>query len=137
MIRALLLMPADGTRWSENLHWWSLPKRSVKSPVATVVSALPVATVKPVRVKTIQMPEGGLSCTATVPGSGLQQVRRSLPIENKFGTQVDTYQKYSDSAGRIGQKEVLSDYESDERRIRSIRERVIGYVPIQMLNLSL
>ena len=84
-----------------------------------------------------QMPEGGLSCTATVPGSDLQQVRRSLPIENKFGTQVDTHQKYSDSAGRIEQKEVLSDYESDKKRIQSIRERVIGYVPIQMLNLSL
>ena len=84
-----------------------------------------------------QLPEGGLSCTATVPGSDLQQVRRSLPIENKFSTQVETHQNYLDSARCIGQMEVLSNYESNERRTRSARESLIGYVPIQILNLSL
>ena len=84
-----------------------------------------------------QLPEGGLRGTATVPGSDLQQVRNSLPIENKFGTQVDTKQNCLDSTEDIGQMEVLNNYESNKGRTRSTRECLIGFVPVQILNLSL
>ena len=90
--RALLLMPADGTRWSVNLHW-SLPRKSVASSDGSKTGT---GENHP------EVPEGGLRSTATVPGSDLLRARSS-PIEDNFGTQVDTKQNYLDSSGDMGQ----------------------------------
>ena len=75
--------------------------------------------------------------TSTAPGSDLQRMRSSLPIENKFGTQVDTKQNYLDSAGDIGQMKMLDSHKNDKGKTRSTRDCLIGFVPIQILNMSL
>ena len=58
-----------------------------------------------------ELPEGGLVSAATVPESDLQAMRGSLPVENSFGTQVDTNRNYEDSAE--GQSEIKKEQSSN------------------------
>ena len=84
-----------------------------------------------------QVPEGGLRSKGTIPGSDLQRVRSSPPIENKFGTENDIKENYLDSAGDVGQIKMLDSHKNDKRKTRNTRDCLIGFVQIQILNLSL
>ena len=75
--------------------------------------------------------------TTTSPRSDLQAVSSSLPVENGIGTQIDT--NYTRTAQRKeGQVEIESRNEIKQERKRNQKgTQVLGYVPIQIINLSL
>jgi len=85
-----------------------------------------------------QMPEGGLSDTATSHGDDLQAREGSRPVENQFGNQVDT--KYNTTAqsdkGQPSEKGKKGSIDNPNKQIKR-RTQILGYVPIQVVNLSL
>ena len=85
-----------------------------------------------------QMPEGGLSDTATSHGDDLQAREGSRPVENQFGNQVDT--KYNTTAqsdkGQPSEKGKKGSIDNPNKQIKR-RTQILGYVPIQIVNLSL
>jgi hypothetical protein len=95
-------------------------------------------------------PEGGLLSSATVKLSDLQVECNSLPVESIFGNQVDTDQNFRSHKARQnvvharGQKvnEIVEVNqaklnEACRRQVSSKRDRLMGFVPIQISNLSL
>ena len=84
-----------------------------------------------------EQPEGGPLSSATVPGSDLQEARSSLPVENGFVTHVDTKRNYDGSAEETGQMNKVDTHKMNKRTGKSKRECVVGFVPIQIVNLSL
>jgi hypothetical protein len=74
------------------------------------------------------LPEGGLPVATTVPRDDLQAKSSSLPVENIFGTQVDIHQINTAQVKR-----------KDDNKGQRTKKRILllGYVPIQIANLSL
>jgi len=85
-----------------------------------------------------QMPEGGLSDTAISHGDDLQAREGSRPVENQFGNQVDT--KFNTTAQsdkrQPSEKGKKSSIDNSNKQIKR-RTQILGYVPIQVVNLSL
>jgi hypothetical protein len=85
-----------------------------------------------------QLPEGGLLVAATSHGNDLQAEGGSRPVENQFGIQVDT--KYDKTAqDDIGQPSWESRRDKVVNGDKQIQKgtQILGYVPIQVVNLSL
>jgi len=83
------------------------------------------------------LPESGLPVVTTSHTDDLQAEDSSHPVENRIGIQVDTNHKKTaqDNIGRFtikGQNEVMQRYKKIQKRTQ-----VLGYVPIQIVNLSL
>jgi len=76
----------------------------------------------------LELPEGGLPVATTVPRDDLQAKSSSLPVENIFGTQVDIHQINTAQVKR-----------KDDNKGQRTKKRILllGYVPIQIANLSL
>jgi hypothetical protein len=64
---------------------------------------------------------------------GLQSAESSRPVENKFGNHTDTFREI----GRHKGKEIKHTREISDIGTREVRGQIIGYVPIQVVNLSL
>ena len=80
-----------------------------------------------------EVPEGCLPVAATSHRDDLQAGRGSLPVANQIGNQVDTpYNRKIQK--KIGQSKLSN---CDLARKRDTRTQVLGYVPIQINNLSL
>jgi hypothetical protein len=95
-------------------------------------------------------PEGGLLSSATVKWSDLQAERDSLPVESIVGNQVDTDQNFQSHKTRRnvvyarGQEinkidEVVQTKinESCRKQVSNKRDYLMGFVPVQISNLSL
>jgi len=84
-----------------------------------------------------ELPEGGLPTTTTSHGNELQAVSSSLPVENEIGKQVDTIYTRAGHR-REGRVEIENRNEIKQRRKGNQKGiQVLGYVPIQIVNLSL
>jgi len=86
-------------------------------------------------------PEGGLPVAATSHRDDLQAESSSLPVENRIGTLVDTHQICTaqvDEKGIKGQK-TNKETETNTTKERRTQKGVqlLGYVPMQIVNLSL
>jgi transcription antitermination factor NusG len=91
-----------------------------------------------------ELPEGGLRAATASHKDDLQAVNSSLPVENGNGIHVDTLQikaaqvKLNEKKGRIedsgeiGQNGTKGENESIQRKTQ-----VLGYVAIEILNMSL
>jgi len=75
-----------------------------------------------------ELPQGVLPVGTTSPGDDLQAESSSLPVENIFGTQVDTHEINTAQVKRKG---------DNKGQIVKKRIQLLGYVPIQIANLSL
>jgi hypothetical protein len=64
---------------------------------------------------------------------GLQSAGSSRPVENKFGNHTDTFREI----GRHEGKDIKHTREISDSGTREVRGQIIGYVPIQVVNLSL
>jgi hypothetical protein len=91
-----------------------------------------------------ELPESGAPVAATCHGDDLQEVNGSHPVENRNGKQVDTPQNYAaqkEMKGIRGQNESneIENQISTKWKQRNIQRKtqVLGYVPIQAVNLSL
>ena len=98
----------------------------------------------------LKLPEDGPPSSAIIPGSDLQEAGiNSVPVENGFGTQVDTKQNYWNNSEwqvitRLGQTgrtsetapQILCPGVNTTKR-ENKKEYLNGYVPIQISNLSL
>jgi len=84
-----------------------------------------------------ELPEGSLLATTTSHMNDLQAASSSLPVENRIDNQVDTI--YTSAAQRKeGQVEIESRNKIKQERKESQKgTQVLGYVPIQIVNLSL
>jgi hypothetical protein len=85
-----------------------------------------------------RVPEGGLSVTATSRGNDLQAEGGSRPVENQFGNQVGT--KYDKTTqGDKGQFSGKSRKDNIVNKGKQVEKgiQILGYVPIQVVNLSL
>jgi hypothetical protein len=90
-------------------------------------------------------PEGGLLSTTTSHRSELQTRCSSLRVENKFGGKVDTKQINipQDEKGHSKMEQSKNEYSAEtyssekqkDKRCKTIQ--LLGYVPIQIVNLSL
>jgi hypothetical protein len=84
-----------------------------------------------------KLPESGLPVANTSHRDDLQTEDSSRPVENRIGTQVDTKHKKSaqDNIGRF-RIEIQNEFMQGNRKTQK-RTQVLGYVPIQIVNLSL
>jgi hypothetical protein len=64
---------------------------------------------------------------------GLQSADSSLPIENKFCSQTDTEIQNTGHKGT----EIMHTRKKDVRERWNVGSHIIGYVPIQVIDLSL
>ena len=85
-----------------------------------------------------ELPEGGLPIATTSHRDDLQAESSSLPVENIFGTQVDTHQINMAQVNRKKGVEVDMEIHGNkvEQRVKN-GTQLLGYVPIQIANLSL
>jgi len=93
-----------------------------------------------------ELPEGGLPVVTTCHRDDLQVESSSLPVENGIGIQVDTTYKHT---AQVDKKEVRGHIRNKEIKHKDKRDiiykepriqkgiQVLGYVPIQLVNLSL
>ena len=83
------------------------------------------------------MPGGGLSDTTTSQGNDLQAEEGSRPVENP-GNQVDTKDNKT-AQGNKGQPSKKSQKDSIVNVDKQVKKgtQILGYVPIQIANLSL
>jgi len=86
-----------------------------------------------------ELPEGGLPVATTSQGNDLQVAESgSPPVENKFGTQVDTHQINMAQVNRKKGQEINVKIHENNRKLRIKNgTQLLGYVPIQVMNLSL
>jgi len=92
-----------------------------------------------------ELPGGGLPAATTRHRDDLQVESSSLPVENGIGTQLDTTQKYvaqMDKKVLQGQNRNEITKPRDKKEIMKQdqgknRIQLLGYVPIQIVNLSL
>ena len=88
-----------------------------------------------------EWPEGGLPGATTSHRDDLQAESSSLPVENRFCTEVDTHQintAQTDTKGITGQqsnKEININNEKGQRTQKGVQ--LLGCVSIQIVNLSL
>jgi hypothetical protein len=64
---------------------------------------------------------------------GLQSAESSHPVENEFGNHSDTQRQIRRHKG----KEIKHTGEANDIETRGTRDQIVGYVPIQIVNLSL
>jgi hypothetical protein len=86
-----------------------------------------------------ELPEGGygLPSTTTSHRGDLQATDSSLPVENRIGTQVDTL-NVSKVQKEKGQVDIVNrNSVKIERKKNQKGTQVLGYVPMQIMNLSL
>jgi hypothetical protein len=88
------------------------------------------------------VPERGLLVATTCHGNDLQTESGSLPVENTCGNQVDTINKTQVQKERLQghkRKREISNAVSTTHKLKNIQRetQVLGYVPIQAINLSL
>ena len=95
-----------------------------------------------------ELPEGGLPHATTRRRNDLQlEISPSPPVENEIGIQVDTTQEHMAQADRIEIKGHKRKEISNPQKVKDATQRVtfknnkeiqvLGYVPIQIANLSL
>ena len=85
-----------------------------------------------------ELPEGGLPVATTSHRDDLQAESSSLPVENIFGTQDDTHQiNMAQVNRRKGQETDMEIYENNGKQRVKRGTQLLGYVPIQIANLSL
>ena len=86
-----------------------------------------------------ELPEGGLPVATTSQGNDLQVAESgSPPVENIFGTQVDTRQINMAQVNRKKGQEINVKIHENNRKLRIKNgTQLLGYVPIQVMNLSL
>jgi len=90
-----------------------------------------------------ELPEGGLLDTTTDRRTDLQCEYSSRPVENILGNQIDTVNKIAAQGqqGRQGQvkEKKINKQVSTNTQKRNIQRRpqVLGYVPLQIVNMSL
>jgi len=91
-----------------------------------------------------ELPEGGLRIATTSQGNDLQAESRSLPVENGYGKQVDTFRinaaqmNKEETKGRIKDKDTRGQNSTTYKKENIQRKtQVLGYVPLQVVNLSL
>jgi len=91
-----------------------------------------------------ELPESGAPVAATCHRDDIQAESGSLPVENRYGNQVDTLQIHAarivkgETEGQIRNEEI-KDRTSTITKRKNIQRRiqVLGYAPIQVVNLSL
>jgi len=86
-----------------------------------------------------ELPEGGLTLATTSHRDDLQAAESSsFPVENIFGTQVDTHQINMAQVNRTkGQEVDMKIHENNVNWRVKKGTQLLGYVPIQVMNLSL
>ena len=85
-----------------------------------------------------ELPEGGLPVATTSHRDDLLAESSSLPVENIFVTQVDTHQiKMAQVNRKRGQETHMEIHENCEKQRVKRGTQLLGYVPIQFVNLSL
>jgi len=91
-----------------------------------------------------ELPDSGSRVVTTSLEKDLQAVVSSLPVENVYDNQVDTLKINAAQIGTKGLEKLPQDrenkgYSSIKNKGKNIQQRtqVLGYVPIQIVNLSL
>lgn len=84
-----------------------------------------------------KQPEGGLPPATASHRDDLRTKRGSFPLENRVGTQADTI--YNTTQGKRGRTKIkIQKYATEKgKETGNTKTQVLGYVPIQVINLSL